>query len=135
MSVETKNVALVRHLVIEVQQNGKFDLIDEFCHPDWVDRTPVPGLVGNRDGVHQVMRHLHTALADIKVDIQQCVCTGDIVATNKVLSGQHVGELFGQSPSNQRVEFRVMDFIRVQDGKLIEHWACAGPITPVSNAS
>lgn len=129
---EDKNIALVRFLVTEVQQNGNFDLIDKYCHPDWFDHTPVLGMIGNRDGVHKVMRYLHSALSEIKVDIVQCVCTGDIVATNKVLSGKHVGELFGQPASNQRVQLRVMDFMRVHEGQLIEHWGCPGQVTLVS---
>ena len=80
------------------------------------------------------MRYLHTALAEVKVEIVQCVCTGDVVATNKVISGKQVGELFGQPASNQRVELRIMDFIRIQDGKMIEHWACSGQVTPVETA-
>ena len=130
MASETKNIALVRHMATEVQQNGHFDLIDKFVHPDWIDHTPPPGQIGNREGVHQIMRYLHNALADLKVDVQQCVCTGDMVATNKVLSGRHVGDLFGQAPTNELVQFRVMDFMRVFDDKLIEHWACPGPVIP-----
>ena len=133
MSSESKNIALVRHLVTEVQQNGKFELIDTYCHPDWVDRTPVPGFSTGRDGTHQIMRYLHTALSEVKVDIQQCVCTGDVVATNKIISGKQVGELFGQPVTNERVELRVMDFMRVFDDKLIEHWGIPGPVTKVSS--
>lgn len=121
---EAENIALVRKLVIEIQQNGTYDLIDECIHPDWVDRTPMPNGDATRQGVHDMMRYLHNALSGVKVYIESCVCTGDIVATNKVLSGKHVGEMFGQQPTNQQIEFRVMDFMRVQDGKLIEHWAC-----------
>ncbi|KIX99803.1 uncharacterized protein Z520_04439 [Fonsecaea multimorphosa CBS 102226] len=132
---ESENIALVRRMVTEVQQNGNFDLIDESIHPDWVDHTThIPGAsVTTREAVRTSIRGLHKALSDIKVDIMHCVCTGDVVATNKVIRGRQVGELFGQPASNQVVEFRVMDFMRVHDGKLIEHWACIGQISQVSH--
>ena len=132
---EAENVALVRKLVTEIQQNANFDLIDDCVSPDWVDRTPLPGQDGTRAGVHRIMRHLHSSLSDIKVDIEHCVCTGDVVATNKVMSGKQVGELFGQPATNKRVQLRIMDFIRAKDGMLVEHWACAGPVTPADDAS
>ncbi|KIW66217.1 hypothetical protein PV04_08417 [Phialophora macrospora] len=135
MSSDSKNIALVRHVITQVQQNGKFDLIDRYCHPDFVNRTPLPGFVANRDGIHQAMHYLHAALTDIKVDIQHCVCTGDVVATNKVVSGKHVGELLGQPASGQRIEFRVMEFMRVQDEQLIEHWGLPGSVTPASTST
>ncbi|EXJ67745.1 uncharacterized protein A1O5_09091 [Cladophialophora psammophila CBS 110553] len=131
----SENIALVRRMVTEVQQNGHFDLIDDFIHPNWVDHPQMPGHPGDREGVYIIMRNLHKALLDIKVEIIHSVCTGDVVATNKIIRGKQVGELFGQPASNQAIEFRVMDFMRVQDGKLIEHWACLGRINPVSEGA
>jgi len=90
---------------------------------DWIDHTNHTGFFGAREAVRILMRGLHTALLDFKVDITHCVCTSDAMATNKVICGSQDDELFGQPASNQVVEFRVMNFILVQDGKLIEHWA------------
>jgi predicted ester cyclase len=130
MSNEDKNIALVRAVVQDVQQDGKFDLIDKFIHQDWINHTVSEGQSPKREGVHYIMRYLHSALSEIKMDIESCVCTGDMVATNKVMSGKHVGDLFGNTASNQRVQFRIMDFMRVHEGQLIEHWACIGPVEP-----
>ncbi|KIW23909.1 uncharacterized protein PV07_12071 [Cladophialophora immunda] len=132
---ESENIALVRRMVTEVQQNGNFDIIDESIHPDWIDHTHRPGTAGDREAVKNIMRGLHKALLDIKVDIIHCVCTGDVVATNKIIRGRQVGELFGQPASDQMIEFRVMDFVRVQDGKLIEHWGSLGQIKPISDGA
>ena len=133
MSAESKNIALIRYLVSEVQQDSNYDLIDNQTRI--LDHIPVPGHVSNREGVHKMMRYLHSAISDIKIDIQQCVCTCDVVATNKVISGNHIGDSFGHLTAKQRVEFRVMDFIRVQEGKLVEHWGCPGPVMSVSKTS
>ena len=34
----------------------------------------------------------------------------------------HTGKVMGKQPTGKRVNFNVMDFVRIPDGKYIEHW-------------
>lgn len=121
-------VALVKRFVLEIQQDGKFDIFPEVVHKDFVNYTSPPGADASYNGALQLMQHLHVALKDIKIEIVHCVSDGNVVATNKVLSGIYVGEFFGKQPTGKRMEVRIMDFISVVDGKLRDHWSNQGDI-------
>jgi len=54
-------------------------------------------------------------------DIHQ-LADGDLVATYKTFNGTHQGEFFGVPPTGRHVSMRVMDFVRIRDGKIAEHW-------------
>jgi predicted SnoaL-like aldol condensation-catalyzing enzyme len=133
-SSEAANINLVRMMVTEVQQNGNFDLIDKYISPNWIDRTPVmPEQHTSRAGVHWAMRYLHQCMSAIEVEIVHCVCTGDIVATNKVMRGTQDEAFFGLDAIGERVEFRIFDVMRVDgDGMLCEHWGQPGPVNVIS---
>jgi hypothetical protein len=131
---ESANIELVRMMVTEIQQNGNFDLIDQYISPDWIDRTPIMEWQDtSRTGVHSVMRYLHAGMKDMKIEIVHCVCTGDIVATNKILRGTQVQEMFGVKAIGEQIELRVFDVMRVdRKGQLCEHWGQPGPVKVIS---
>lgn len=125
------NVAMMRHFVTEVQQNGNFDLIDEMCHPDFFDHTAQPGQSPHRDGVHWVMRFIKSSISELKIEIVHCISDGRVIATTKIFRGIQVADIFGKPPTNKPIEFRIMDFLVVQDGLLKDHWATLSPIQDV----
>ena len=47
---------------------------------------------------------------------------GNLEAGRAVLTGTHKGELLGVAATNRTVEFESVDIIRVEDGKVDEHW-------------
>jgi predicted ester cyclase len=50
------------------------------------------------------------------------------VANRYTIRGTHTGDFFGQPPTGERFEIKGMDMVRVQDGRLVEHWAFAEPL-------
>jgi predicted ester cyclase len=44
------------------------------------------------------------------------------VATRKSFLGTHQGDLFGVPATNKAVHIDVVDFVRVEDGRIMEHW-------------
>jgi predicted ester cyclase len=72
---------------------------------------------------------MHAAFSELSVEVLHCVGEGDLVATHKVFRAGHTGSWFGVPPSGNPVEFRVMDLVRFQDGRLVEHWAVADAVT------
>ncbi|WP_328608868.1 ester cyclase [Amycolatopsis sp. NBC_00345] len=123
MGTDSGNVARMRAFVEQVHEGGRVELIEDFVHVDFRNRSAKKGRSTDRDGVVQVALALHAAFADLKVEIVHCVDTDDVVATHKIYRGRHVGEWLGTPPSGQNVEFRVMDFVRMRDGQFIEHWS------------
>lgn len=123
-----QNVALMRRLVFEVQQDGKFDLLDELLHPDLVNHSAPDEASRTKAGMQATAEGLHQAFKDIKMEIIQCIGQGNVVATNKILRGRQVGDFLGNTASGKMVEFPIMDFVTYEDGLIKEHWARAGPI-------
>ena len=50
------------------------------------------------------------------------VAEGDKVTTRKSFYATHKGEFFGVPASNKSVVMDVIDIIRLQDKKFVEHW-------------
>ena len=44
--------------------------------------------------------------------------------TRKVFYGTHLGAFQGIPPTHRKVEIHVIDIVRVERGKIVEHWNC-----------
>lgn len=131
-STPENNIAVMHKFVTEVQQGGDVSLINEIMHPQFYDHSsPKGALPEGRDGPRAILQSFHAAFSEIKVDIVHCIASGDVVATNKIIYGRHVGDFHGRPATGQRVRFDVMDFVRFEDGMFREHWATVGPMTVV----
>ena len=62
------------------------------------------------------------AFPDATMEIDEQLAERDLVATRKTLRGTHRGELWGLSPTGNRVEWEFIDIFRIRDGKFVEHW-------------
>ena len=54
--------------------------------------------------------------------IHEQIAEGDRVMTRKSLRGTHRGEMFGIAPTGNLVSIEVIDILRVQGGKITDHW-------------
>ena len=59
---------------------------------------------------------------DATMQIEEQLAERDLVATRKTFRGTHLGEIWGLSPTGNRVEWEFIDIFRVRDGRLVEHW-------------
>jgi predicted ester cyclase len=62
------------------------------------------------------------AFPDATMEIDEQLAERDLVATRKTFRGTHRGELWDLPPTGNGVEWEFIDIMRIQDGKLIEHW-------------
>jgi predicted ester cyclase len=65
---------------------------------------------------------LRTGFPDVRVEILDQIAEGDKVTTRKLLHATHTGDFMGIPPSRKKVAIRVIDIIRLHDGKYSEHW-------------
>jgi predicted ester cyclase len=121
MSAE-HNKAIVRQLVEELQCRHKLDAVDVLLAADFVDHSVPPGLPPGREGVKMQFAMFFSAFPDLYVVIHDQVAEGDRVMTRKTFHGTHQGDLFGIPPTCRSVAFDVIDILRVQDGKITDHW-------------
>lgn len=125
MTEFASNVQRMRFFVAQVQEKGRFELIDELVHPGFRNHMTEPAHGEGPEAARAAMTGLHAAFSDLSVEILHCLGEGDLVATHKVFRGVHTGEWFGVPPSGRRVELPTMDLVRYRDGLMYEHWAVA----------
>ncbi|MEV7647567.1 ester cyclase [Arthrobacter sp. NPDC089319] len=115
---------LIERFYREVMAGGNLDLIDELGSAAFTDHEePMPGQPAGLDGIRFYVNTFRSAFPDIRVKaIEPTMVDGDLEAAQVVLAGTHHGELMGTAPTGNTVEFSGIDIIRVQDGKVVEHW-------------
>lgn len=127
-----ENKALVRRFIEEVQNCHNLERIEEFFDPDFVNHLEDPDLSSKFNAAKRakiVFGQLFTAFPDLHVTIQDQVAEGDKVVTHKLFHGTHQGEFMGIAPTGKQIEFAVIDILRLDNGKVVEHWAIQDRLT------
>ena len=121
MSIET-NKAIIRRYVEEVQNRGNLTLLDEIAASSFVNHSSPPGVPPTLEGVKQLAQQILVAFPDGTMTIEDMVAEGDKVATRKTFRGTHQGAFLGLPPTGRRAEIGLIDLVRFEEGKVIEHW-------------
>ncbi|HTQ57790.1 MAG TPA: ester cyclase [Bryobacteraceae bacterium] len=69
------------------------------------------------------MQAFTAGFPDSRISIESCIAEGDQVVTRWTLAGTHRGSFQGIPPTGQPVRFTGIEFNRVVNGRLVEHWA------------
>ena len=121
---------LMRRFYEEVLVGGNLDLIDESVVEDMQDHEdPMPGQPPGKDGVKFYVNAMRTAFPDLTVKMDPVLADGELEASHVVLSGTHTGEFLGIPASGKNVEFSSVDIIRIEDGKVAEHWGASDTLS------
>lgn len=118
-----ENADLIKRFYEEAMGGGNLDLIDELASDDIVDHEEgLPGQPGGKEGVKFFVGKMRQAFPDIKVTVDVTLDQGGLAAGRAIMRGTHQGEFMGVPASNKSVEVESIDIIRVEDGKVAEHW-------------
>ncbi|MBV8994942.1 MAG: ester cyclase [Pseudonocardiales bacterium] len=102
-------------------ETGDVADVHTFCHADY--RNYEAPEIGGPEGFQMIVAIMRGAFSNLSFEEQRMICHGDTVALWTVMRGQHTGEFDGLRPTGQVIEQRQIHWIRVQDGKLVEHHA------------
>jgi predicted ester cyclase len=119
------NSDLVNLMIEEIQNRKNLELVDEIFSVDFLNHTPLPGISSDRSGMRHVFSRIHVAFPDGVVSVEDQVSSENKVWTRKSFSGTHTGPLRGIAATGNRVTYTVFDILKIQDGKIIEHWGFA----------
>ena len=106
----------------EFLEGGDSSVLKEIVAENFKNQTAPPNTPSDSSGLIQMVELLHKGFPDIKIQILDQVAEGDLVASRKIMTGTHLGEIMGHPPTGRKVTINVMDFVRIKDGKYIEHW-------------
>ncbi len=122
MTHATEIKDIVRRFVDAAQTRHDLSAIDDMMSPEFVDHCAPPGVPASREGVKMQFSMFFEALPDLHAVIHEQIAEGDRVMTRKSLRGTHRGAMFGIAPTGNPVSIEVIDILRVQDGKITDHW-------------
>ena len=122
---------------IHAMANGSRTDFDAVIHPQAVDHEnkvqPPASRVAGPAGFYATALWLRAAFADLHYDIHHVVADGHLVAVNSTMNGHHVEPIVlytdaGQvdtafPPTRKTFATTQSHWFRIQDGKVIEHWA------------
>src|SRR5262245_3188805 len=119
-----EGTGLIARFYEDVIGKGQMSLIDDLTTDDLVDHEEgLPGQPAGREGVKFFVNAMREAFPDISVKtIEPTLTDGNLEAARAVLTGTHRGELLGVAATERAVEIETLDIIRVEDGKVAEHW-------------
>lgn len=115
-----ENKDLVRRFMDEVWGQMNPETVDRFVAPDMIDHS---GRGSGSDGVKRAVRLFASAFPDWRTTIEDLIAEGDKVALRGVASGSHRGTFMGVPPTGKRVTVSGIHIMRIEGGKIVEHWA------------
>jgi steroid delta-isomerase-like uncharacterized protein len=95
-----------------VMSEGKAEVIDELCAPDFVDRNPFPGTSADLAGLEDFVAQIRAAFPDLQVTAKDMIAEGDRLAIRSTMRGTHEGDFMGIPGSGKKVEVSNYDFVR-----------------------
>jgi len=118
----TEMRAKFRLVYDEILNNGKLELFDEICSPDFVKHTFTPGQTYGIEGSKQSVLMLRKAFPDIKYTVEDMFGEGDKLVARWSAKGTHKGDFMGIPPTGKQVFFSGIEIIRIFEGKAVEEW-------------
>jgi predicted SnoaL-like aldol condensation-catalyzing enzyme len=117
------NKAVVLRFNTEVIERGNEVAFREIVSGAFVNRSAPPGMPAGPDSMLYVFNGLlRPAFPDMQVEIHDQIAEGDKVTTRKTIHATHLGEIFRIPATKKRVAIDVIDVVRIEGGRYVEHW-------------
>jgi predicted ester cyclase len=117
------NKAVVRRFFDEVVSNGNLKVAEELCGPAYRVHATLSGPDAiDVDQMKELVTSFRQSFPDARILIEDIVAEGDLVAARLREQGTHAGAFQGIQPTGRRVTYGSMTFLRVVDGRIVEHW-------------
>lgn len=115
------NNDLFRILIEEGFSKGDVSVFDKYASKDFVENQygfSPPGV----EGVKNAIRSLHRAFPDFSLTIEDLIENEDKVWGRMTGRGTHKNQFGPMPPTGKTFEITVIDIMRFENGKLVEHW-------------
>ncbi len=120
MSLE-ENKQIVRRYQ-EVYNSNNLDGLDEIISLDVLTPKIMPDMPSGLEGAKAVHQKTLAGMPDFKTEIQDLIAEGDRVVARVIMTGTHTGNFYGIPATGKRVEFTGVYIVRIENGKIVEHW-------------
>lgn len=114
--------ALVRSYIEEVWTRGNLDAVDIYLGPNY-RRHLSPTLEPlSLDDQKQRLAGFRSSFPDVEITIEDVYSEDNYVIFRSTMRGTHKGVFQGIAPTGKTITVTLIDIIRVENGKFIEHW-------------
>ena len=114
---------VVRKLIEEGFNLGNLEVVDAITSPDLVEHQNFgPDHAPGAAGVRAVVESLRRAFSDFRLAIEDLAVSGDTVWLRMAATGTNDGSFMGHAPTGRPIRIDVFDAIRVENGRMVEHW-------------
>jgi predicted SnoaL-like aldol condensation-catalyzing enzyme len=110
-----ENKAAQRRIIEEVINRKNLDLAYELFSEEHELHPEAAGVARGPEGMKQAFAGLHEEFPDVRVEIEEMVAEGDVVAVRLTFGGTH-------APSSESARWPEMVFARFSGGKAVESW-------------
>jgi steroid delta-isomerase-like uncharacterized protein len=118
------NKKLACRIWAEVFNERNLALADELIAPEAVNHEAGPGApTRGPQSLAAAVTWLSGAFPDVHMAIDDVLAEGDKVVLQTTMNGTHQGPFMGIAPTGRRFAQRQVHFVRIMDGKAVEHWA------------
>jgi predicted ester cyclase len=114
------NEAIYRRIIEEGFNQGDLAVVDELVAPG--AREHQRGAKDGIDGTKDTIKHLRSAFPDFRITIDEVAVIGDMVWARQKGGGTNLGSFAGHPPTGIKAFTDVIDVVRIEDGKIVEHW-------------
>jgi steroid delta-isomerase-like uncharacterized protein len=115
--------SLIRRMVEQAFNQGRFVVVDELVAPNSVAHTATWGMPQNREGLKQLIASFRSAFPDLHCTVEDEINEGGKVAAHWTMRGTHTGLLLGNRPTSRPIVVQGMIFARTHNGQIVEGWA------------
>jgi steroid delta-isomerase-like uncharacterized protein len=118
------NIEIVRRLFEDVFSRGDYATLEELVAPDFIEHQN--GAQGRGpEALRRIVAGLRQSFPDLSLSVEEVAAVGEKVWVRARGRGTDSGGVAGRPPSGATIEVDVMDLVRVQNGKIVEHWGVA----------
>lgn len=115
------NEEIFKILIEEGFSKGDTSVFDTYSSPDFVEHQ-YGFFPPNVEGVKKAINSLHYAFPDFSLTIEDLITDGSKVWGRMTGRGTHENKFGPMYPTGKKFEITVIDIMRFESGKLIEHW-------------
>jgi predicted ester cyclase len=115
-----------RRLIEVGMGQGDLSVLDELMAEDIIEHQR--GNHAGREGAREVSATLHRWMSDFSLTVEDVAVAGDTVWTRNKARGVNTGPVMGNPPSGLPVEVDVIDILRFENGRAVEHWGIADQV-------
>jgi predicted ester cyclase len=115
------NEEIFKILIEEGFSKGDLSVFDTYSSPDFVEHQ-YGFLPPNVVGVKKAINSLRHAFPDFSLTIEDMIMNGSKVWGRMTGRGTHENKFGPLDPTGKKFEITVIDIMRFETGKLIEHW-------------